>query len=177
MPEAKSRFLDKILENRAPIEGDELTSFTSERQHTAQSFNLHVDRKDGRRAEGFAWSHYETYQWTDEGSHERLVVVFGRRALEILGHNLGVLVNEIREGQLNGIRELASGQAQLLEQGNPDNQPIIKSVWSYPDFEEVLKELKGEEEHETGHAGRVRYPLSGERSSFDAGERGRGAVD
>jgi hypothetical protein len=150
MPESTSRFAKRILEGRAaPADEDDVRSFTSERQHTAQSFNLHVDRKDGRRAEGFAWSHYETYQWTDEGSHERLVVVFGRRALEILGHNLGVLVNEIREGQLNGIRELAGGQSMQLAQVNPDNQPIITGVKSYPEFEDILKAIKGEDERET----------------------------
>jgi hypothetical protein len=154
MPETKSRFLDKILDNR---EADEGKTFTSERQHTAQAFNLHVERRDGRHTEGFAWSHYAGYQWTDDGSHERLVVVFGMRAVEIEGHNLGVLVAEIREGQLNSVRELASGQVQLLLQGNPDNQPIIESVKSYPDFEEVLKELKGEQdEPQSGHAGRIR---------------------
>lgn len=149
MPEAKSSFLDKILENRTTVERDELTSFTSERQHSAQSFNLHVERKEGRRAEGFAWSHYETYQWTDEGNQERLVVVFGRRAVEILGHNLGVLVTEIREGQLNSVRELAGGQSMQLSQANPDNQPIITAVKSYPEFEDILKAIKGEDERET----------------------------
>jgi hypothetical protein len=153
MPEAKSRFLNKILETKEP---DEEKTFTSERQHTAQAFNLHVERRDGRRSEGFAWSHYAGYQWTDEGSHERLVVVFGMRAVEIEGHNLGVLVAEIREGQLNSIRELASGQAQLLQQGNPDNQPVITSVKTYPDFTDILKEIKGEDEREAGHAGKLR---------------------
>ena len=38
-------------------------------------------------------------------------MIFGARAIEIEGHNLGVLVDEIREGQLNGIRELVSGQS------------------------------------------------------------------
>src|SRR5579862_6286229 len=145
MPE-KSRFLNKILETK-DAEPDAAKSYTSERQHTAQAINLHVERRDGRRSEGFAWSHYAGYQWTDLGSHERLVVVFGMRAVEIEGHNLGVLVSEIREGQLNFIRELASGQAKLLEQGNPDNQPIIASVKSYPDFAEVVKEIKGDDEH------------------------------
>jgi hypothetical protein len=74
------------------------------------------------------------------------VVVFGVRALEIEGHNLGVLVDEIREGQLNSIRELASGQKMLLEQGNPDNQPIVANVRSYPDFDEILREIKGEDD-------------------------------
>ena len=150
MPEpSTSKFLDRILEARTPDDGDDVKSFTSERQHTAQSFNLHVERKDGRRTEGFAWSHYETYQWTDEGAHERLVVVFGRRAVEIHGHNLVVLVNEIREGQLNSIRELAGGQAMQLHQANPDNQPVITGVKSYPEFEDILKAIKGEDERET----------------------------
>src|SRR5277367_5300925 len=155
MPETKSRFLNKILESK-DAEADAARSYTSERQHTAQAFNLHVERRDGRRSEGFAWSHYAGYQWTDEGEHERLIVVFGMRAVEIEGNNLGVLVTEIREGQLNSIRELASGQVQLLEQGNPDNQPIITAVKSYPDFEEILKEIKGDDGHESGFAGKVR---------------------
>lgn len=154
MPDVKSRFLDKILDNKNP---DPEKSFSAERQHTAQAFNLHIERRDGRRSEGFAWSHYVGYQWTDEGDHERLIVVFGARAVEIEGRNLGVLVAEIREGQLNGIRELATGQNRLLEQTNPDNEPIISSVKTYPDFEDILKEIKGEEdEHEAGHAGRIR---------------------
>jgi hypothetical protein len=153
MPETK-RFLDKILDVKGPS-ADEGKSFTSERQHTAQAFNLHVEHKDGRRTEGFAWSHYAGYQWTDEGTVERLVVIFGMRAVEIEGHNLGVLVNEIRDGQLNSVRELASGQVQLLGQRNPDNQPVITGVKSYPDFEDVLKEIKGESEHETRHTRRI----------------------
>src|ERR1700677_3667140 len=108
MPDQKSRFLGKILDAKG-AGPDEQASFTSERQHTAQAFNLHVERKDGRRTEGFAWSHYAGYQWSDDGGNERLVVLFGNRAVEIEGHNLGVLVAEIREGQLNSIRELASG--------------------------------------------------------------------
>lgn len=150
MPE-RSKFVEKIFTDK----GDPEKSFTSERQHTAQAFNLHVERKDGRRSEGFAWSHYAGYQWTDEGEHEKLVVMFGMRAVEIEGHNLGVLVNEIREGQLNSIRELASGQVQLLQQGNPDNQPIIQGVRSYPDFEEVLREIKGDEGNETRFTKRI----------------------
>src|ERR1017187_9709538 len=110
MPETKSRFLNKILETK-DAEPDAAKSYTSERQHSAQAFNLHVERRDGRQAEGFGWSHYVGYRWTDEGSHGRLVVVFGMRAVEIDGHNLGVLVNEIRDGQLNSVRELASRNA------------------------------------------------------------------
>src|SRR5271165_2500478 len=119
MPDTKSRFLNRILESsEAGAEGE--PSFTKERQHTAQAFNLHVERRDGRHAEGFAWSHYTGYDWRDEGDRERLVLLFGERAVEIEGHNLAILVGEIREGQLNGIKELVSRQATLLENANPD---------------------------------------------------------
>ena len=69
MPEApKSRTLDRILDR-----GDEEKSFTKERQHTAQAFTLHVEWKDGRRTEGFAWAHYLGYRWADEGETEKLI--------------------------------------------------------------------------------------------------------
>ena len=150
MPEAKSKFLDRILEP----EGDR-KSFSSERQLTAQAFNLHVERRDGRQSEGFAWSHYAGYKWTDEGERERLVVLFGTRAVEIVGRNLGVLVDEIRDGQLNSVRELASRQKTLLENANPDNEPIIESVKSYPDFEEILREIKGEDDDKRQYVRRI----------------------
>jgi hypothetical protein len=154
MPETKSKFLDKILDVNSDVPRDG-QSFTKERQHTAQAFNLHVERRDGRRAEGFAWSHYVGYQWTDEGDREKLIVIFGARAIEIEGHNLGILTNQIREGQLNGIRELVSRQATLLEHNNPDDQPVIMSVRSYPEFEDILREIKGEDDDKHRHIKRV----------------------
>jgi len=153
MPETKSRTLQRILDKSASAE--DAKAFTSERQHSAQAFNLHVERRDGRHAEGFAWSHYVGYSWTDEGQQERLIVLFGARAVEIEGHNLEVLVTEIRDGQLNSIHELASGQTLLLEQGNPDNQPIIANVKLFPDFQEIMREVKGEDDersHSKRHA-------------------------
>jgi hypothetical protein len=151
MPEARSRFLNKIID---PKDVDEAKTFTSERQHAAQAFNFHVERKDGRQSEGFGWSHYVGYRWLDEGEHESLVVLFGIRAVEILGHNLGVLVDEIRKGQLNSVHELATAKA-ALKQASGDTDPVIISVRTYPDFEEILKEIKGEEERETRHARRI----------------------
>ena len=151
MPETKSRFLNRIIDEKG---ANEAAPFTKERQHTAQAFNLHVERKDGRKSEGFAWSHYAGYQWTADGHHERLFVIFGARAVEIEGHNLGVLVTEIREGQLNSIRELASRQATLVEHEKPDSGPIISSIRSYPDFEQILKEIKGEDDDKSQHVKR-----------------------
>jgi hypothetical protein len=149
MSDAKSHFLERLLD-RENIKSDptHLHTYTSERQQSAQAFTLHVERRDGRKSEGFAWSHYTGYQWTDEGSHEKLTLIFGDRILEIEGHNLNLLVDEIREGQLNGIRELTTGQRKILEQDNPDNQPIVSSVRTFPDFDEIAKQIKGEEDEQ-----------------------------
>src|ERR1035441_10515023 len=119
MPDAESKFARRLMEDRQP----DGKSFTSERQLTAQSFNLHVEKRDGRHAEGFPWSHYAGCKWSNEGEHERLVILFGDRAVEIEGHNLGALVTEIREGQLNGIKEMVSAQV-MLKEANGDSEPI-----------------------------------------------------
>jgi hypothetical protein len=150
MPETKSRFVERILDAKG---ADDSKAFTSERQLTAQAFNLHVERRDGRHSEGFPWSHYSGYQWTDDGSHETLIVLFGTRAIEIEGHNLGVLVGEIREGQLNGIKEMTTAQA-TLKQANAEKEPIINSVKSYPDFAEILRDIKGEDDDKARHSKR-----------------------
>jgi hypothetical protein len=151
MPEPKSSFAARLLDRG---NGEDAKSFTSERQQTAQAFNLHVELRDGRRAEGFPWAHYAGYRWADEGEHERLVLLFGTRALEIEGYNLMVLVEDIRECQLNGIKEMVSAQAEL-KHANASEEPVISNIRMYPDFEELLKEIKGDD-REAGHAGRVR---------------------
>jgi hypothetical protein len=151
MTEAKSRVVHRILVQA----GEAAKSYTKERQLSAQSLSLHVERRDSLSAEGFSWAHYVGHRWTEEGEREKLVVLFGERAIEVEGHNLKVLVEGIREGQLNGIRELPSGQVALLRQANPDNEPIIETVKCYPEFDEILKEIKGENDDKGRFARRI----------------------
>lgn len=155
MPETKSRFLERILEPT----GEEGKAFTSERQHSAQAFALHVDYRNGLSSEGTAWSHFGRYKWQDHGDHESLRIVFGPMcAIEVQGHNLGILVGEIREGQLNGIKEMVTSQAQLAVHEDPEAL-VISSVTAYPDFdkffEAIKEEAKGEDGHENRHARRI----------------------
>jgi hypothetical protein len=151
MPEAvKNRTLDRILER-----SDEEKAFTKERQHTAQAFTLHVEWKDGRRTEGFAWAHYLGYCWSDNGENEKLALIFGERAIEIEGHNLVKLVDEIREGKLSSIREIPTAAQMQLRHANPSGEPIISAIRSYPDVDEILQEIKGEQHGQAGHARRV----------------------
>jgi hypothetical protein len=159
MPENKSQFLAKIITGKEAERDEQVSGFTKERQHTAQAFVLHVDYRDGLSGEGVAWSHFGRYHWRDLGTHERLRIIFGGMCgMEIEGHNLQSLVTEVRSGQLNGIREMLSGQVMLGKQESA-SEAIINSVRAYPNFDALFEELKKEgqeEEHESGHAGRVR---------------------
>ena len=151
MPDShtSSKFLRRILEEQGDHpENHEPVPSTAERQLTAQALNLLVEWLDGRRSELFPWALYSGCRWTDDSDHETLVLLFGIRAVEITGLNLKVVLPYIREGQLNGIRELASGQRRQLEQMNPENLPIIASIRVYPDFDEVLKEIKGDSDEQ-----------------------------
>jgi hypothetical protein len=95
------------------------------------------------------------YRWLDIGDCEKLLLIFGPRALEIEGHNLGVLVTEIRDGQLNSIREMPTVQQKLLGQLNEENQPIISAVRAYPNIDEILKQIKGDDDDQVGFARRL----------------------
>ena len=79
------------------------------------------ERKEGRRAERFRMVAFtkRTTSGPMKGIMERLVMVFGRRAVEILGHNLGVLVTgnprgpvKQRPGTGRGGRSMQLSQAQ-----------------------------------------------------------------
>jgi hypothetical protein len=153
-----SKYLRRILEEQGDHveDHDVVPSSSSERQLAAQAFNLHIDHLDGRVSEGLAWSLYAGYRWTDDGDHETLMLIFGPRAVEITGLNLRGLVAKIREGQLTGVRELPTSQRKQLEQMNPDNQAIIASIKTFPDFDEVLREIKGEQDEQpTRHTRRA----------------------
>jgi hypothetical protein len=145
-----SKYLRRILEEQGDHveDHDAVPSSSSERQLASQAFNLHIEHLDGRVSEGLAWSLYTGYRWTDDGDHETLVLVFGPRAVEITGLNLRGLVAKIREGQLTSVRELPTSQRKQLEQMNPDNQAIIASIKTFPDFDEVLREIKGEQDEQ-----------------------------
>ncbi len=148
---ARSKVLDKILVDTR----EDGKAYAKERQHTAQAFTLHVEWKDGRRAEGFAWALYTGYLWADDGDAERLILIFGARAIEIEGHNLAPIVGEIREGKLNLIREMNSSNRMLLAHSNPADEPIISAIHSFPGVEQILSDIKGEDDDKGRHARRV----------------------
>jgi hypothetical protein len=159
MPEAKQKsFAEEVFRKtgRGVPDDDTEKAATKERQHAAQAFGLRVKFKDGRHTQGFAWSHFAGYEWADEGEQERLTLLFGPRALTLEGFNLSVLIRSIDEGQLKGIKELSHAQAELLRIENPENEPIIVRVVSDPPFKDIVKEIKGEDDDEVGHARKLR---------------------
>ena len=61
---------------------------------------------------------------------------------------------------IRSAKELSSQQRvaveSLLGRSISENEPIIVRVVSDPPFQEIVKEIKGEEENETGHARKFR---------------------
>lgn len=149
MHEGQSRAIRDILGEKPQDKG-----YTSERQHAAQSFNLHIDKRGGLHSEGFCWSQYVRYRWTDEGDQERLVILMGMAgAIEIEGHNLGLVVNDIRECKLNGLPETLTAEIEL-KRATGYGGAIISSVKMYPDFDELFQEIKGDGKGDArGHSG------------------------
>jgi hypothetical protein len=142
-------FAEKLL--RKAGQGERLNpeedARTKERQ--ANAFGLGVRFKDGRSSEGFSWADYRGCRWEDLGDKERVTVIFGARVVTVEGYNLDVLVRDIEHGQLSVIREHSGRQVMQLRNENPDNEPIIESIETAPCFEELVREIKGEEERET----------------------------
>ena len=160
MSESKQKsFAETLLKNTGrgltAQNDDTETASTKERQHAAQAFGLRIKFKDGRRTQGFSWAHYGGSEWADEGDHETITLIFGISVLTVVGFNLSVLIRSIDEGQLKAIRELSSVQADALRNQNPDNEPIIIRVQCDPPFKDIVKAMKGEDEHETGHVGKL----------------------
>jgi hypothetical protein len=153
MPDKQKSFAETLLKNTARADPeDQKKTYTSE--HTAQAQNLQVEYKTGRLVDVFTWPMFRRARWTDEGEHERLTIVFADGLIEIEGHNLRVLLDQINEGKLKGVKEQISSQVTLM-QANAAEEPVIRAVRSYPDFEEVLQEVKGDGDRSTGFAGKV----------------------
>ena len=148
---ARSKVLDKILVDTR----EDGKAYAKERQHTAQAFTLHVEWKDGRPAEGFAWALYTGYLWADDGDAERLILIFGARAIEIEGHNL-------RPWSAKSAKASSTSSAKVEEQ-QPDAPCPFQPRGRADDFGDSLvpgrganiKQHQGEDDDKGRHARRV----------------------
>lgn len=145
MRDTKARsFAETLLRDQRDVPANDDAS-DRERQLGAQAFTLRVKYSDNRRIEGFPWAHYTGYQWSDDAdAKERLTLMFGARAIVIEGYRLRNLLREIDDGRRRHLVELGETEARLAAQKPEENDAVIASVKSFPDFEEMLKEIKGE---------------------------------
>jgi hypothetical protein len=120
-----------------------------------QAFSIRADFRDGRRKRALAWSHFTDYQWKDHGDHEELEIIFGDRILTIKGHNLMVLGRQIDEGKLKSFEEELTARITQAQGHPPDNEALVTSVEIYPEFDELLKEIRGESDDKQQFARRV----------------------
>jgi len=146
MPEARSKFLEKIIPE---------ASKAGRRRYTTcgpgeQAFSLRTDYKTGRKKRSIAWSHFSDYEWEDLGDRERLTVIFGDRILTIEGYKLDVLIREIDAGKLKTFEELTTPEVQTLL-NDPDEDAVVTSVDIYPSVAEIVREIKGENDDHGKH--------------------------
>jgi hypothetical protein len=131
-----------------------------ERGFLGQATNLRVWDKSGRLAAGLSWASYVTDQWADEGTQERLTLVFASRYVVLWGSHLLALVRQIDEGRLRNIVEADELRAEQLRAENADirdenkKAAIVLRAEVGPEIETMVSALKGEEEHEARHARR-----------------------
>jgi len=155
MPEARQRsFAAELLKDSGRDGSDDDESRASERHINAFSLNFRF--KDGRRRSGISWGQYVTHEWEDDGEKEILRLIMGLQIVTIEGWNLSVLLTDIESGHQKRIKERNSREAEALRQNNPDNEAIVTRIEVRPDLKEMAKKLTEEEEHDTGHAGRIR---------------------
>lgn len=162
MPEAKQKsFAESMMARTARNvtdprkEQDGEGSITRERQTNAEAFSLEVKFKDGRRKQTFPWALYSGHEWTDEDGMECLTVLFGLRVLILKGHNFESLNRDLTMGKLTSIRQHNSHQVQLLKHENTEDAPVIVEIEAYPSYRQLIAEMKGDDEHDTGKSGKA----------------------
>lgn len=127
---------------------------TRERQGNSEAFSLEVKFKDGRRKQTFPWALYGGHEWSDEGGMECLTVLFGLRVLILRGYNFETLNRDLNLGKLTSIRQHNSHQVQLLRHENAESVPVIVEIEAYPNYRQIVAEMKGEE-YDAGKSGQV----------------------
>jgi hypothetical protein len=152
MPDAKLKSFAETFLKDAHKEVDDVDK---ERQHGITAFTLRVKYRNGRRIEAFAWSHYAGYQWAAlADGQERLTLMFGTRAVIVEGQGLQNLLREINEGRRRTITEMTEPEARLVLAEGEGDKAVVSRITVKPDFEEIVKEIAGEE-HDTGFARKV----------------------
>ena len=162
MSEAKQRnFAETVMARTARSTAEEredtdpTDSTTRERQGNSDAFSLEVKFKDGRRKQTFPWALYAGHEWSDEDGMECLTVLFGMRVLIIRGYNFEPLNRDLTMGKLTSIRKHNSHQVKLLTNQNTENIPVIVEIEAYPNYRQIVAEMKGDNERDTGKAGKI----------------------
>jgi len=146
---AKSKTLARILDR-----DEDVRSHTSERQHAAQAFALHLEYKDGRASENIPWMRFVRANLTDYSDCERLTVLFDNCVVEVDGHNLKAIEEDLRECRLKEIVELLSQQVKL-KRAEGAAEPLVSAIRCYPEIDIAVSQMKGEDDDQGRHARRL----------------------
>jgi hypothetical protein len=132
--------------------GEGVKGPSHERAFSGEATNLRIWDKTGRLAAGLSWASYVTDQWADDGTEERLTLVFASRYVVLRGSHLLALVRQIDEGKLRNIVEVDDLRAEQMRAENADIRDenkkvaIVRRAEVGPKIETMVSALKGEED-------------------------------
>lgn len=154
MPEARSKsYAEELLNGGSKAPPKNPGDGGPTRQVNA--FGLTVKYKDGRKEEGFSWADYRGHEWRDEDGKECIETIFGPRVLSVKGFNLSGVLWDIEHGECRVIVELTSRRVTELCHNNPENLAIVESVQVSPSFQEIIREIKGDDDDNQRYVKRV----------------------
>jgi len=154
---AGEHLLRRFAVRNGAADNDDLPEgMVREHQSNAQAFALTLICKDQRRRPTLPWAMYAGHEWTDDGDMERIVAFFGERGCVIKGFRFQMLDREMSMGKRASIREHTKAQVESMLGGEGD-EPIIVSIEVFPETQELMAMLKGENDDDKHHhAGRAK---------------------
>jgi hypothetical protein len=131
--------------------------YIKERQTSGHADLLRLSYACGRREETIPWTLFSRGEWSDDGTHQQLTLVFSHCIVTVVGEQMQSVRQAHNECQLKAIEEHSEREIEVRRGENADltpdyKKPIIRSITVEPSLDEAVSAIRGEESHETGHA-------------------------
>jgi hypothetical protein len=169
-------FAKKFMGTQGETEEDRpwRNGFSGDNAGGVSPFCLSLRSKNGRDLEGPPWSLFTWHRWMDDGGPaEKLVLLFSVGGVYVEGLYMKRQVEALlEEGKLKRIQEHDEAEIEAIRSHNLDKrkpeekEPTVLRIFVTPDLETRLRSdehlaviaeaMKGEEDDEAGHAGRIK---------------------
>jgi hypothetical protein len=131
--------------------------YVKERQTSGHADLLRLCYVSGRREETIPWALFSRGEWSDDGTRQRLTLVFSHCTVITVGEQMQSIRQAHNECQLKAIEEHSEREIEVRRGENADltqdhKKPIIYSITVEPSLKEAVRAIKGEKTDETGTA-------------------------